>query len=366
MSSYDVQTSTVIAVLAQSTISLSTQIAIAEILAANTSGTVQIDAYPDGVVTGNDLNGTNIAVVAGGKVFLIHASNADMAALDLILFTGSHQSSARSMGVDKIIFTDTVTIKNNNFDGVIVLGDANGKVQVSTNKAITVETGEGNDSVVTGSGNDSVTIVAGTDTVKTGAGNDKVIISDTYISENSIIDGGAGKNQLDLSAVHVHSITGSASKLVIGLDNGGSLTASHFQSIILSDADISASRVALNVITGIGDDLLNLGTGRDSVNIAGGHDSSETGAGNDKLTFNDNFIGNAVIDGGEGSLDRLNLSNLTIVSATQDTTGVHFTLLNGSTIDATNIEVFVYDTNGSDKGGITIVGVDQIVPLING
>ena len=365
MASYDVPSSVVLAALANSTISPETTREIIKVLNENTSGTVQINAYPDGVVTGNDLNGANIAVVAGGKVYLIRASNAYMAALDLILFTGDHQGSARAMSVDKVVFEDTVTINNNNFDGVIVLGDANGKVQVSTNKGTTVETGAGDDWVATGRGNDSVTVVAGIDTVKTGGGNDKVWITDTYISESSIIDGGGGKNQLDLSAVHVNSITGSAGKLVIGLDNGGSLTASHFQSIILSDADISASRVALNVITGIGDDLLNLGRGADSVKIAGGIDSMNTGAGNDKLTFNDNFIGKAFIDGGEGNRDRLDLSNLDIISATTDTSGVHFTLLNGSTIDATNIELFVYDTNGSEKGGVQIVGVEEIVPLIN-
>ena len=289
-----------------------------------------------------------------------------MAALDLILFSGG-PSAARAMNVGKVVFEDTVNIRSNSFDGVIVLGDANGKVTVTSNKAITVETGAGNDSVVTGIGNDAVTVIAGTDTVKTGAGNDKVIISDTYISQNSIIGGGTGKNILDLSAVDVNSITGSAGKLVIGLDNGGSLTASHFQSLILSKADISASRVALNVITGIGDDLLNLGTGRDSVNIAGGHDSIDTGAGNDKLTFNDNFIGNAIIDGGEGSKDKLDLSNLAIVSATQDPNGLHFILDNGSTIDATNIEQFVYDINGSETTvGIKIVGIDEIIPLIVG
>jgi len=364
MASYDVNTTTVLVALSESTISQETQKAIAELLVGNTSGSVQINAYPNGV-TGNT-DGANIAVVVGGTVNLIRASNADMAALDLILFTGSHQNSASSMSFEKVVFEDNVVIRNNNFDGVIVLGDANGKVLVSTNKAITVETGAGDDSVVTGRGSDTVTVVAGTDTVKTGAGNDLVIISDTYISDNSIIDGGGGKNLLDLSAVNVNSITGSAGKLVIGLDNGGSLTGTHFQSIILSDADVMASRVALNVITGIGNDSIMLGSGSDSVNITGGIDSINTGAGNDKLTFNDTFIGHAVIDGGEGNRDQLNLSNLDIISATEDNSGVHFTLLNGSTIDTINIEKFVYDTNGNDKGGITIIGVDDIVKLIDG
>ena len=368
MPSYDaeVPTSTVIADISQSTISQSTQLAIANVLNSNTSGTVEVTVYTAPVVTGQNLNGTNIAVVAGGVVNLIGASNADMAALDLLLFSG-RPSAPRAVSVAKVVFEDTVTINNNNFDGVIVLGDANGKVIVSTNKAITVETGAGNDSVVTGRGNDSVTVVAGTDTVKTGAGNDKVIIYDTYISKNSMIDGGAGKNLLDLTADDVATITGSMNKLVIGLANGGSLTASHFQSIIIGNADVSNSRVALNIITDTSNDLLNLGKGADSVKIVGGIDSINTGDGNDRLTFDNTFTGKAVIDGGEGSKDKLELSNLAIVSATQDANGLHFILDNGATIDATNIEQFVYDINGSDTaGGIKIVGVDQIIPLIEG
>jgi hypothetical protein len=369
MASYDteVPTSTVITNIGQSTITQSTQTAIANVLNSNTSGTVEVTVYTAPVVTRENLNGTNIAVVEGGNVNLRGASNADMAALDLILFSGSSQSSARAQSVGKVVFEDTVTINNNNFDGVIVLGDANGKVLVTTNKAITVETGAGDDSVVTGRGNDSVTVVAGTDTVKTGAGNDKVIISNTYISDNSIVDGGTGKNLLDLSAVDVNSITTSAGRLVIGLDNGGSLSASHFQSIILGNADITASKVALNVITGVGNDSINLGSSADSVKIAGGIDSVNTGGGNDKLTFDATFTGKAVIDGGSGNRDQLNLSNLDVISATQDNSGVHFTLANGSTIDATNIEKFVYDINGSETtGGIKIVGIDEIIPLIEG
>jgi Ca2+-binding RTX toxin-like protein len=369
MASYDteVPTSTVIANIGQSTITQSTQTAIANVLNSNTSGTVEVTVYTAPVVTKENLNGTNIAVVEGGNVNLRGASNADMAALDLILFSGSSQNSAIAQRAGKVVFGDTVTINNNNFDGVIVLGDANGKVLVTTNKAITVETGAGDDSVVTGRGNDSVTVVAGTDTVKTGAGNDKVIISNTYISDNSIVDGGTGKNLLDLTANDVATITGSMSKLIIGLANGGSLTASHFQSILLDKSDLSSSKVALNVITGVGNDSISLGSGADSVKIAGGIDSVNTGAGNDKLTFDATFTGKAVIDGGSGNRDQLDLSNLAIVSATKDNNGLHFILDNGATIDATNIEKFVYDINGSETtGGIKIVGIDQIIPLIEG
>ena len=105
MASYDVPSSVVIAALASSTISPETTREIIKVLNENTSGTVQINAYPDGVVTGNDLNGANIAVVAGGKVYLIRASNADMAALDLILFTGDHQGKRVLEAFDELFST---------------------------------------------------------------------------------------------------------------------------------------------------------------------------------------------------------------------------------------------------------------------
>ncbi len=283
----------------------------------------------------------------GGDVDLSKVSNSILQNLNAIQFSGTEAVN--------------VTIKNNNFKGTVVLGDGDSKVEITSKKSVTVETGAGNDSVTTGSGKDSVVLSGGNDTVNTGAGNDQITITDTF-DGNAIIDGGTGKNELDVSNADISDVTVNENgELVINLDNNGSITAVNFQAIVLGDngvnVDLEGLTSAIGLTVGLGNDSVALGAGKDSVTLTGGNDSVSTGAGDDLVKISSDFTsGNVTLDGGEGK-DKLDLRYESIDSVEVVEGVVTVTLDDGSTIEISNFEQFVYDNNGDAPGGVRTVGV---------
>ena len=345
---YEQTAAQVIANLAATKLSEVTKAAIEK--AIGTGGKV---AVTTNAVTNADLQGAKIAQTAGGVIDLSKASAKDVAALEAIIVTGTDKAD--------------ITIKNNNFNGTVVLGDGDGKVTLATSKAVTVETGKGNDSVTTGSGGDSVVVAAGNDTVNTGAGNDKIVIKDGFVGK-ATLDGGTGTNTLSLAGVGKVTVDASGA-LVFGMDKAGSsVTAKNFGAVILgndpSELALSTSKKALNLTTGTGNDTVSLGSGKDSMVLGGGNDSINAGAGSDIVKLAAGFKGNATIDGGTGT-DKVDLSSLAIRDAVKvDATHVNVTLANGSVLSIANAESFVYDANGDAAGGIKTVGLTTLDKVV--
>ena len=318
--------------------------------AIGTGGEVAVTTV---AVTNADLKGAKIAQTAGGVIDLSKASAKDVAALEAIIVTGTDKAD--------------ITIKNNNFNGTVVLGDGDGKINLATSKAVTVETGKGNDSVTTGSAGDSVVVAAGNDTVNTGAGNDKVVIKDGFVGK-ATLDGGTGTNTLSLAGVGKVTVDASGA-LVFGMDKAGSsVTAKNFGAVILgndgSELALSESKKALNLTTGTGNDTVSLGSGKDSMVLGGGNDSINAGGGADIVKLAAGFKGNATIDGGAGT-DKVDLSSLAIKDAVKvDATHVNVTLANGSVVSIANAESFVYDANGDAAGGIKTVGLTTLDKVV--
>jgi Ca2+-binding RTX toxin-like protein len=333
--------------LAASSLSKGTQDAIKNAL--SNGGTVKEIA----AVTTANIKGVNVANTAGGTIDLSKASAADIKALEAIIVTGTDKAD--------------ITIKNNNFNGTVVLGDGDGKVTLATSKAVTVETGKGNDSVTTGSAGDSVVVALGNDTVNTGAGNDKVVIKDGFVGK-ATLDGGTGTNTLSLAGVGKVTVDASGA-LVFGMDKAGSsVTAKNFGAVILgndgSELALSESKKALNLTTGTGNDTVSLGSGKDSMVLGGGNDSINAGGGADIVKLAAGFKGNATIDGGAGT-DKVDLSSLAIKDAVKvDATHVNVTLANGSVVSIANAESFVYDANGDAAGGIKTVGLTTLDKVV--
>jgi hypothetical protein len=318
--------------------------------AIGTGGEVAVTTV---AVTNADLKGAKIAQTAGGVIDLSKASAKDVAALEAIIVTGTDKAD--------------ITIKNNNFNGTVVLGDGDGKVTLATSKAVTVETGKGNDSVTTGSAGDSVVVALGNDTVNTGAGNDKVVIKDGFVGK-ATLDGGTGTNTLSLAGVGKVTVDASGA-LVFGMDKAGSsVTAKNFGAVILgndgSELALSESKKALNLTTGTGNDTVSLGSGKDSMVLGGGNDSINAGGGSDIVKLAAGFKGNATIDGGTGT-DKVDLSLLDITDVVKvGATNVNVTLANGSVVSIANAESFVYDANGDAAGGIKTVGLTTLDKVV--
>jgi Ca2+-binding RTX toxin-like protein len=297
-------------------------------------------------------SGFNIVNTTGGVIDLSKVATKDLQNLLKINVTGNQQTD--------------ITIKNNNFSGVIAMGDGDGKVNLVTNKSVVVETGTGNDSVSTGSGADSVVISAGNDTVKTGSGNDRVVIKSDFDGK-AIVDGGTGTNTLILSGVGKITVDAKGNFMADMDTQGSSVGFKNFKAVVLGNdptlVDIAKSKASMSFATGTGNDTITLGSGSDTIVVAGGNDSINTGAGVDIVKLASNFKGTLTLDGGAGS-DKLDLSANTIQSVEKiDATRVTVTLDDGSVLNVANIENFIYDSNGDLYGGITTVGVNALDKL---
>ncbi len=153
----------------------------------------------------------------------------------------SGMKAADANTLDTLIFSGdtsvTLTLPSR-FDGVVVMGAGDDTVTSKGSKAVTVDTGAGNDTVSTGSGKDSIIISSGSDSIKTGSGNDRITVKDTLEAGDRVsIDGGAGaKDSVDFSALQIDHVTKSSShgklSYEITLDNGAKVSVTGVETVI--------------------------------------------------------------------------------------------------------------------------------------
>lgn len=264
--------------------------------------------------------------------------------------------------------SDGSSVSANQFK-TVTLGDSGSSIntQIATLKVISkaslnVVTGQGNDSVALGIGYDSVTISGGNDSVNTGAGRDTVKIASTFTG-NATVDGNAGRDTLDLTDINASSLTLNGNKLVVAIDNA-TVNASNFEAIVFSDddtnIDLATAKSGFHVKTGEGDDSVVLGAGRDTVVLTSGNDSVNTGMGNDRVKIDAAFNGDADLDGDAGTFDILDLSAVGVASVDKTDAVVTITLENGSTLNVTNVEYFVYSTSDAPDE-ILFTGVTTLI-----
>ncbi|MCX7087956.1 MAG: calcium-binding protein, partial [Methylococcales bacterium] len=195
------------------------------------------------------------------------------------------------------------------FKGSVVTYGTDDTIKLS-GKGVKVSSGDGKDSISSGNGNDSIDSGNGNDSINSGAGNDSINSG----AGNDSINSGAGNDS-------INSGTGNDS-----------------------------------INSGTGNDSINSGSGNDSVVIGSGKDIVKTESGIDIVKLAAGFTGTAKLDGGSQS-DTLDLSLENISNVVVAKGHVVVTLDNGSVINSVNFEKFIYDSNGSEAGGIETVGV---------
>ena len=180
------------------------------------------------------------------------------------------------------------------------------------------------------------------------------LAGDHTTSFNGVITTNAGNDTINLNSKKGVTVSS-------GDGNDSVTTGSGKDSIDLGAGNDSVNTGEGNdsVSTGSGNDSVSTGAGSDSVLVGSGNDSVDTGAGTDIVKLAAQFTGNAILDGGDGKSDKLDLSSVVIKDVVPEGAGFKITLDDNSVITATNFEKFVYDSNGDAKGGIKIVGAVQ-------
>ncbi|MBE9107004.1 hypothetical protein IQ229_19345 [Nostoc cf. edaphicum LEGE 07299] len=162
-------------------------------------------------------------------------------------------------------------ISGNTVNNTLIGGDGNDSLNGQA----------GNDNLDAGAGNDSLNGGAGNDSLSGGAGND-------YFEPGTGIDnvvGGLGNDDLSLN---LSSATGN---IVVNYTNSNAGT--------VSNGTTFSEIESINLTTGSGNDIINLGAAVDSnVRSGSGQDTITTGAGNDYLYGE---AGNDTLNGGAGN-----------------------------------------------------------------
>ncbi|MBE0437384.1 MAG: hypothetical protein IBX56_16455 [Methylomicrobium sp.] len=186
--------------------------------------------------------GTNLLFVEGGGELNL---------------SGIDRPTARQLNAMFFSTDDDVDLSlPNQFRGTVVLGD--GDNSVNANNAVIVQsgagddtivtgrgrdlvvTGEGDDSVDTGNGRDTIVTGSGNDTIKAGNGRDLIVVEKGEDTDNTIvIDGGRGRDTLDLSDVVITKITAETNNkgrptgdVQIELEHGTTLEVTNVQRFI--------------------------------------------------------------------------------------------------------------------------------------
>ena len=263
--------------------------------------------------TGAAIDGKDLVLIdPNGPVDLSSISKADIQGIDAFIFTTNED-----------VDFDLSGSNTRAFDGVVTTNAGNDNIELNSKVGVTVSSGDGNDSVITGSGNDSVKLGAGDDSVKTGDGNDSVSAGDG----NDSINTGAGNDYV-----------------LAGTDNDSVTTG--------AGNDF--------VSTGSGNDSVNSGLGNDTIFLGSGDSIISTGIGNDTVKLDFGFSGMAQVNG-DGGIDKLDLRLVNIETVEKSGGILTITLDDGSVIEASNFEKFVYDENPSDtEEDIVIVGAHQL------
>lgn len=163
---------------------------------------------------------------------------------------------------------------------------------------------------------------------------------------NDKVTGGGGSLVINANGGNDTIITGSNSDTISGGDGNDSISSGGGKDVVYG---------------GAGNDRIDSGKDNDTVYTGSGSDTILAGDGDDRVIIQA-IAGDAqVIDGGKGSKDVLDLSGVTVTSASQAGSTVTITLDSGATVTVTGMERFVYDTNGADAGGVVQVGLSTFL-----
>ena len=217
--------------------------------------------------------------------------------------------------LDVVAFTSHTNVDLNLglFKGIAILGDGDDRV-----------TGYAKVAVRTGGGDDTVILGNGADTVFAGDGDDVVIA-------------GEGSNVVVLGQGNDSVTTGSGNDFIRA---------------------------------GRGNDTVISGDGHDTIYAGGGNDSISAGLGDDIIVVNGVQAGDQVIVRGNGGVDVLDLSKVTIDTSAAtggvDRPGgvgpVLISLTGGATVATYGVERFLYDTDGTaGPNGVVEVSLTQFL-----
>jgi Ca2+-binding RTX toxin-like protein len=263
--------------------------------------------------TGAKVHGKDLVLIdPNGSVDLSSISKANIKGIDAFIFTTDEDVNFTLSGSNTLGFKGVVA--TNAGDDSIILNSENG---------VTVSSGAGDDSVKLGAGDDSVKLGAGDDSVDAGAGNNSVLA-------------GAGNDSINTSAGNDTVSAGSGDDIInTGVGND-------------------------SVSTGLGNDSVNVGFGNDIVFVSSGNTVVDLGAGDDIAKLDFGFTGVAQFNGNGGSDDKLDLSLVVIDTVERSGEMLTITLDDGSVIEASNFEKFVYDNPSDNVEDIVIVGAHQL------
>lgn len=236
------------------------------------------------------------------------------------------------------------------------------------------------DSLVGGAGDDHVTFgtrFQGTGYVDGGAGDDTLAVTAPIFSTNALANGqyqftlsnGSRINFEDIENFVLTQTGGSVSNL--NVVNLAALTTDVDVTALDGSYQLYLGNGNDSVVLGVGNDSVVTGAGNDSVSLAGGNDSVLLGAGNDLATLDGAFSGNALINGGGGE-NTLDLTQVVVQSViTRPDGSVLITLNDGSTVDASNIQSFIYPSassassaEGAPEGEVvSVIGVSELLNI---
>ncbi len=192
-----------------------------------------------------------------------------------------------------------INLKDNNYD--IVTGNIGDDTldASTTDYAVLISGGAGDDILLGGSGNDILIGGAGLDTFKAGAGNDMITVNNDDTLTSTYIDGGSGYDKLvikgdstvniNLDDLNIESVTlgdgistvtgnsGDIDYLITGGTNTATITTAGGKDIIYGGTVVDT------IHSGAGDDYIVAGDGNDIVNTEAGDDVIYGGAGNDTI-----------------------------------------------------------------------------------
>lgn len=236
------------------------------------------------------------------------------------------------------------------------------------------------DSLVGGAGEDQVTFGSrfqGTGYVDGGAGEDTLTVTAPIFSTNVLANGvyqftlsnGSKINFEDIENFVLTQTGGSPDNL--NVVNLSALTTDVSVTALDASYQLFLGNGNDSVVLGVGNDSVVTGGGNDSVLLGGGSDSVLLGGGDDLAILDESFSGSALINGGGGT-NTLDLSQVLVQSVVERPDGsVLITLNDGSTIDASNIQSFIYPTgsvaattnDGAENVDVSVIGLSDLLNI---
>lgn len=333
-------------------------------------------ATPQAAVVGGGLAGTIVLGSGNNRVNITSANDVVISAPDATS-AGNLNAPGQVGGTWNNVFTFG---GNGNTD--ITVGSGRTYIETGTGDNFVVFNGNRNslDSLVGSTGNDHVTFgnkFQGTGHVDGGSGDDTLTVTAPIFSTNALANGvyqftlanGSKINFEDIENFVLTQTGGSPANL--NVVNLSALTTDVSITALDASYQLFLGNGNDSVVLGVGNDSVVTGAGNDSVSLAGGNDSVVLAGGDDLAILDEAFSGNALINGG-GGVNTLDLSQVLVQSVVSRPDGsVLITLTDGSTVDASNIQNFIYPTGsassaqsvGADGQDVSVIGVSELLNI---